>query len=200
MGNQTSCSVLTEKDVQILRKITGKNEKEIRQWYEDFYAESNQTGRLNKQQFKQYYSRLKNKSNLDQLTDHIFRAFDTDRSGNSFSQSSHGLIYSLGTIEFPEFLLAFIATTNGSDREKFEYAFTVYDINDDQSIDNKEAEKIINIICRLLGFPGNDAEAYTNSVMLSFDANRDKVLTKSEFINGCLHDPTLGKISNPFHL
>lgn len=108
-------------------------------------------------------------------------------------------IHSLGTIEFPEFLLAFIATTQGTDREKFEYAFAVYDINDNQSIDKKEAEKITNIICRLLGFPENDAEAYTHSIMLSFDANRDQILTKTEFINGCLHDPTLGRISNPFH-
>jgi len=36
--------------------------------------------------------------------------------------------------------------------------------------------------------------------MLSFDANGDKTLTKDEFINGCLHDSTLGKFANPFSL
>lgn len=185
MGNETSIQTLTEKDFQILMKASGQNEKQIHQWYEDFRAESGQTDRLNKRQFKHYYSRLKHKTNLDQLTDHIFRAFDTDHSG---------------AIDFHEFLLAFIATTEGNNRQKFEYAFEVFDINHDQYIDKKEAEKILNIICRLLGLPKKDAEAYTHSLMVSFDVNHDKVLSKTEFVEGCLSDPTLGELSNPFHL
>jgi len=35
--------------------------------------------------------------------------------------------------------------------------------------------------------------------MISFDTNQDNVLTKEEFINGCLLDSTLGKIANPFN-
>jgi hypothetical protein len=35
--------------------------------------------------------------------------------------------------------------------------------------------------------------------MLSFDTNHDKVLTKEEFIDGCIHDSTLGRIANPFN-
>ena len=101
-------------------------------------------------------------------------------------------------MSFNEFLLAYIATTSGTKRQKFEYAFEVFDINDDDQISRKEAEKILNIICRIIGLSPADAKMYTETVMLSFDANQDKVLTKEEFISGCLHDSTLGKIVNPF--
>lgn len=109
MGNQQASPQFTDKDAQILAQTSGKSEAEIRQWYSDFHAESGQTGRLNKQQFKNYYGRLSKKSNLDQLTDHIFRAFDLNQSGNSlvclrleilrshFKAPSNSLSFSLRT-------------------------------------------------------------------------------------------------------
>ena len=108
--------------------------------------------------------------------------------------------FSKGTIDFPEFLLGYITTIDGTSREKFEYAFEVYDINDDQLIDKNEVKKILNLICRIIGFSEEEAKTYTDTLMLSFDENNDKTLTKAEFIDGCLHDATLGKICNPFHI
>ncbi|CAF2088394.1 unnamed protein product [Rotaria magnacalcarata] len=183
MGNQQKVCVLATKDIQILSKTTGKSENEIRQWYNRFLQESNNTGRMNKQQFQLYYANLKKHPNLDTITDHIFRAFDTDHSNS---------------IDFQEFLIASIATSEGTDRQKFEYAFEVYDINGDDMIERKEAKKILNLLCRIQGFSENDAVMYTNTLMLTFDTNQDKVLSRTEFINGCLHDSTLGHISNPF--
>lgn len=103
-------------------------------------------------------------------------------------------------MDFNEFLLAYIATSTGTNRQKFEYAFEVFDINENQRIEKKEAEKMLNIICRIIGLTEHDAKMYSETVMLSFDTNRDKVLTKEEFIDGCLHDTTLGRIANPFNL
>ncbi|CAF4229448.1 unnamed protein product, partial [Rotaria socialis] len=140
-------------------------------------------GRMNKQQFQVYYTNLKKYPNSDTISDHIFRAFDTDRSGS---------------IDFQEFLIAYIATSEGTVRQKFEYAFEVYDINGDDMIERKEAKKILNLLCRIHGFSEHDAVMYTNTVMLTFDTNQDKFLSRTEFINGCLHDSALGHISNPF--
>jgi len=109
-------------------------------------------------------------------------------------------LFYLGTIDFNEFLLAYIATSSGTNRQKFEYAFEVFDINENGRIERKEAGKILNIICRIIGLSAEDAKTYTETIMLSFDANWDKILTKDEFINGCLHDSTLGKFANPFSL
>jgi neurocalcin delta len=106
----------------------------------------------------------------------------------------------IGTIDFNEFLLAYIATNTGTNRQKFEYAFEVFDINENDRIERKEAEKILKIICRIIGLSEADAKMYTETVILSFDTNQDQVLTKEEFINGCLHDSTLGRIVNPFNI
>ncbi|CAF1065332.1 unnamed protein product [Adineta ricciae] len=185
MGNQQASKSLTDRDVQILIETSGKSEREILQWYTEFHEDSHGTDRMNKRQFQNYYLKLRNRPNLQQITDHIFRAFDIDQSG---------------TIDFNEFLIAYIATSEGTPRQKFTYAFEVYDMNDDEIIEKKEIKKILNIICRLLGFSEHDAASYSRSMMLSFDTNRDRVLSKSEFVEGCLHDPTLGKLSNPFDL
>ena len=81
MGNRQTPTTFTEKDVQILVKTSGKTENEIRQWYDEFLRDSNNTGRMNKRQFQLFYTKLKKNPNLEKLTDHIFRAFDADQSG-----------------------------------------------------------------------------------------------------------------------
>jgi Ca2+-binding EF-hand superfamily protein len=108
-------------------------------------------------------------------------------------------LFYLGTIDFSEFLVGYIATSTGTNRQKFEYAFEVFDINENDRIERKEAEKILNIICRIIGLSEEDAKMYTETIIISFDTNQDQVLTKQEFIDGCLHDSTLGKIANPFN-
>ncbi|CAF3619876.1 unnamed protein product [Rotaria sordida] len=183
MGNQQNSSTLTEKKIEVLMKTSGKTENEIRQWYNEFCAENNNIDRMNKRQFQIYYTKLKKNPNLDKITDHIFRAFDLDHSG---------------TIDFQEFLIAYIITTTGPKQQKFEYVFEVYDIDDNQLIDKKEARKILSILCRIFGLSEDDAKAYTDTLMLTFDTNNDKVLTRSEFINGCLYDSTLGHMLDPF--
>ena len=107
---------------------------------------------------------------------------------------------SLGSVDFGEFLLSYIATSSGTARQKFECAFEVFDINENERIEKKEAAKILSIICRIVGLSEEDAKLYTNTLMISFDANHDKVLSKDEFINGCLHDSVLAKFVNPFDL
>ncbi|CAF0897753.1 unnamed protein product [Rotaria sp. Silwood1] len=185
MGNTQEKYSLTTKDVQVLVQLSGKTESEIRQWYDEFHKESNGTDRMNKRQFQIYYTKLKKNPKLEQITDHIFRAFDKDHSG---------------TVDFSEFLIAYIVTSTGTNRQKFEYAFEVFDVNENDKIEKKEAEKILNLICRIIGLPEEDARTYTETVMLTFDANQDKVLSKEEFIDGCLHDSSLGRIANPFEL
>ncbi len=85
MGNQQASRTFTKKDVEILVKLSGKSENEIRQWYEEFHIESDETDRMNKRQFQIFYTKLKKNPKLEQITYHIFRAFDTDHSGKNLS-------------------------------------------------------------------------------------------------------------------
>jgi Ca2+-binding EF-hand superfamily protein len=81
MGNRQPTRPFNKKDIEVLVKLSGKSENEILQWYEEFHIESNETDRMNKRQFQLFYTKLKKNPKLELITDHIFRAFDTDHSG-----------------------------------------------------------------------------------------------------------------------
>jgi Ca2+-binding EF-hand superfamily protein len=81
MGNQQTTRPFSENDVQMLVKLSGKTENEIREWYKEFHAESDQKDRMNKRQFQLFYTKLRKNPKIEQISDHIFRAFDTDNSG-----------------------------------------------------------------------------------------------------------------------
>ena len=82
MGNQQTTRPFNKKDVDMLVKLSGKTESEIEKWYEEFHIESDEKDRMNKRQFQLFYTKLKKNPKLEKITDHIFRAFDTDHSGN----------------------------------------------------------------------------------------------------------------------
>ncbi|CAF0944702.1 unnamed protein product [Didymodactylos carnosus] len=105
-----------------------------------------------------------------------------------------------GYLEFDEFLTGYILTTDGSALDKIGYAFDVYDVNDNEVIEKKEARKIIRLLFKITNMSENDVENYTETVMLSFDIDRDKAISRKEFIDGCLNDSTLGKMISPFHV
>jgi hypothetical protein len=68
MGNQPTGRTFTETDLQILVKTSGKSESDIRKWYDDFRQESKNTNRMTKEQFQAFYTKLKNKSHLQETT------------------------------------------------------------------------------------------------------------------------------------
>ena len=65
-------------------------------------------------------------------------------------------------------------------------------------IEKREAKKILDLIGKLVGLDDQEISSYTMTMMLTFDTNRDKLITRDEFIQGCLHDPTLARVLDPF--
>ena len=60
----------------------------------------------------------------------MFRTFDSDNSGK---------------IDFKEFLLAINITSAGKPEQKLEWAFQMYDVNGDGTIEPKEMTEIIAV-------------------------------------------------------
>ncbi len=81
MGNQQTTQTLNQKNIEILVKTSGKSENEICQWYKEFHEDSDKTDRMNKRQFKVFYTNLTKNPNLEPITDHIFRVFDVNHEG-----------------------------------------------------------------------------------------------------------------------
>ena len=88
------------------------------------------SGQLTRSKFLEVYSGFFPEGNADKFCEHVFRTFDQDNSGK---------------IDFKEFLLAINITSAGKPEEKLQWAFQMYDINSDGTIERSEMVEIIGV-------------------------------------------------------
>ncbi len=88
------------------------------------------SGQLTRAKFLEVYSGFFPEGNADKFCEHVFRTFDADNSGR---------------IDFKEFLLAINITSAGKPEEKLQWAFQMYDINSDGTIEKSEMVEIISV-------------------------------------------------------
>jgi neurocalcin delta len=87
-------------------------------------------GQLSRAKFLEVYSSFFPQGNAEKFCEHVFRTFDSDNSGR---------------IDFKEFLLAINITSVGKPEQKLEWAFQMYDVNGDGTIDPSEMAEIIGV-------------------------------------------------------
>ena len=87
-------------------------------------------GQLTRAKFLEVYSSFFPDGNAEKFCEHVFRTFDSDNSGR---------------IDFKEFLLAINITSAGKPQQKLEWAFQMYDVNGDGTIEPKEMTEIITV-------------------------------------------------------
>lgn len=130
MGCNTSKAIVAEmsaEDMQFLKEATGYSEKEIKDWYRGFCQDC-PDGRLTKEKFVQVYKSFFRGGNPERYCAHVFRTFDTDGSG---------------WIDFKEFLMAVGMTSAKEPKDKLKWAFRMYDVNNDGSLEVGEMVKIV---------------------------------------------------------
>ena len=76
------------------------------------------------------YSKMFSNGNAEKFSENVFRAFDSNMSGN---------------IDFREFMLALHVTSSGTPEEKLTWAFRMYDVDGNGSIDFNEMKRYIFI-------------------------------------------------------
>lgn len=120
-----------------------------------------------------------------------------------------------GKIDFKEFLQAINITSQGTPDKKLDMAFRMYDCNGDGSIDQTEMRRIIGVsICEqvcgsiaidcfvkaiyeLIGDEIDkrerqiEAEERAMNIFTMMDKNSDGILSREEFVDGCLNDEQL---------
>ncbi|TPP62973.1 putative neuronal calcium sensor [Fasciola gigantica] len=88
------------------------------------------SGQLSKKKFIEVYSGFFPDGNAEEFCTHVFRTFDKDNSGR---------------IDFKEFLLAINITSGGDPEEKLEWAYQMYDIDGNGTIERTEMVEIIRV-------------------------------------------------------
>ncbi|OAF67900.1 Calcium-binding protein M [Intoshia linei] len=177
MGQSKSKQKLSKDDIRLLQNQTTFTKFQIKEWYKGFMRDC-PDGNLSREKFINVYSSFFPEGNAQHFCDHVFRTFDVDNSGH---------------IDFKEFLMAINITSSDDPRKKLEWAFLMYDIDGNGEISREEMSEIINSIYNMIGSKKitQTAEERTAEIFEKMDSNNDNVLTKYEFIEGCLNDPCL---------
>ena len=135
-----SKSKLSADDMQFLQAKTQLAQASIQEWYEGFLKDC-PSGELTKDQFVGMYSKIFPSGNADNFSENIFRTFDTNNSGTidfRYDMSSSSILHHLCR----EFMLALHATSNGTPEEKLGWAFRMYDVDGNGSIDFNEMKRL----------------------------------------------------------
>ncbi|CAF2504709.1 unnamed protein product [Rotaria sp. Silwood2] len=181
MGCTSSKHELSQEDLQFLKSHTTYSEKKIKNWYKGFMADC-PNGELTRESFIQIYKQFFPKGRAEHFCEHVFRAFDSDNSGK---------------IDFKEFLQAINITSQGTPDKKLDMAFRMYDCNGDGSIDETEMRRIISAIYELISDEYDqrerqiEADERAMNIFRMMDKNSDGILTREEFVDGCLNDEQL---------
>ena len=112
----------------------------------------------------------------------MFNVFDNDKNG---------------TIDFKEFICALSVTSRGEMDEKLDWAFQLYDINNDGLISYDEMLNIVDAIYKMVGsmvkLPEDEdtPEKRVNKIFGMMDKDKNGELTMEEFKEGSKKDPTI---------
>jgi Ca2+-binding EF-hand superfamily protein len=120
---------LNKKDYDYLTQQTGLSKDDIKGILQQFVA-NNPDGELDMAEFVNLYMKLRPEKpeTLDEISKLVFRAFDADNNGR---------------ITFCEFLIAYALTSRSDEKKKLEYAFELYDGDNNGYLDRKELKIVI---------------------------------------------------------
>jgi len=152
-------------------------------------------GFMTRKQFITMYTSLCPNGNAERFAQHIFRAFDLDKSN---------------TIDFREFLIGLSMTSmNSSPQTKLEWIFQVFDIDGNGLLTRNECLEVIDVIIRFnssqhTNHVHSDIEqliySAKRSMMAIFDNSSEGYchsLTLTQFVEGCLKDEFIRQLLAP---
>ena len=187
MGNTDG--KLKSKELETLRIDTEFTDNELKEWYQWYRGIllDMPNGRMDVEEFKKIYNRLFPSGVDDKYAEHVFRSFDQNKDGQ---------------IDFREFVISISITSRGTLEQKLQWAFKVYDIDEDGYITRKEMLEIVKAIFKMsrhnslsnsLSVSEDVAtpEERVDDIIKQLDANMDGKLSEKEFIDGSKNNPDI---------
>ena len=144
---------LTDEDMSFIAEHTKFEPYAVRKHFENFRREC-PNGRLTKGHLHRLFKRIFPGGDSEVFCNHIFRIFDSDGNGylvsspfaNERANGELGLAGMFLFQDFKEFLMALDVTSCRSEREKLQWAFRLYDVDDSGTINLKEIITIMETL------------------------------------------------------
>ncbi|RXM98804.1 Recoverin [Acipenser ruthenus] len=175
MGNSKS-GILSKELLEDLKLNTRYSEEELSAWYQSFQKEC-PSGRITIEQFQSIYASFFPDADPKAYAQHVFRSFDTNNDG---------------TLDFKEYIIALHLTSSGKTIQKFEWAFSLYDVDGNGTINKTEVLEIVKAIFTMINADDqedlpedeNTPEKRTDKIWDYFGKKDNDKLTEGEFIQG----------------
>merc|ERR1712157_72073 len=172
---------LKAKDLAELAEKTKFSEEEISHWHEGFLKDC-PTGKLTKNEFAKIYNQFFPHGDPSAFAAFVFNVFDENGDGS---------------IEFEEFLQALSITSRGRLEDKLEWAFRLYDLDNNGTITRDEMLQIVKAIFSMVGnhanFKDDDntPEKRVDRIFTLMDTDGNGELSKEEFLEGAKQDNSI---------
>ncbi|XP_077113960.1 recoverin [Ranitomeya variabilis] len=179
MGNSKS-GALSKEILEELQLNTKFTQEELCTWYHSFLKEC-PSGRISKTQFETIYSKFFPDADPKAYAQHVFRSFDANNDG---------------TLDFKEYMIALHMTSSGKTNQKLEWAFSLYDVDGNGTINKQEVLEIITAIFKMITAEDqkhlpddeNTPDRRTNKIWDYFGKKDADRLTEGEFIQGIMNN------------
>jgi len=166
-----------ETEISDIITSTHFNKGDIKRWYKKF-MKNFPDGQMNETQFFQIYGKLFSSENT--IARNIFRSFDHNNDG---------------FISFKELMITLSMTTAGSNDEKLEWLFSVYDYDGNGQISIDEVQQMAKLIHASMQVEGHEQDdEYLSFIFDVVDDDGNGYWTKDEFIEGVKEHPILVKL------
>ena len=173
MGSNNGKPEFRDEDIEALSKSSGMSKEEVKKAFDSF-IEEHPNGKMKKGDFSKMMALALPQKDVGKMEKHVFRVYDTNNDG---------------FIDFVEFMVIFHIMSDGSPEEVLEKIFRVFDLNSDGSISNKEMERLVKDMYKLLKTEDPTIAAkdmISKSAFAEMDKNEDGKVTLEEFRTACL--------------
>jgi len=182
MGCVNGKPVLNDEDLAYIATHTACSRDEVDQQYENFLSK-HPDGKITKKDFSNMMQACFPESDTAKLESHIFRMYDKNGDGH---------------IDFREFMVVLYVMSNGSPEENLKQIFRIFDINNDNTVSQKELSRLVKDLFHLFtkkDNPDRDSqEALATKAFQEMDTDADGKVTQEEFVKACLNQETISKM------
>ncbi|CAF1144836.1 unnamed protein product [Rotaria sordida] len=162
---------LTPKQIDdILHEIDSLDEEQLKEIHEEFIKLC-PDGTMSKETFSKAFQKKHPNGKASSFCRYAFEVFDKDKSE---------------TLNFTEYVLAMHIHESDDLEHNLALAFDIFDYDKSKTIDQKELLHMITATSDLIGQPYDlaNAKSLAKKILDSCDKNRNKKITKQEFLDG----------------